>query len=49
MISIAMDCRQKADYEDFYVISKSTALEQLHNAEHIVGLVETFLNTKFSD
>ena len=49
MISIAMDCRQKADYEDFYVISKSTALEQLHNAEYIVGLVETFLNTKFSD
>lgn len=49
MISIAMDCRQKADYEDFYVISKSTALEQLHNAEHIVGLVEAFLEIKFSN
>ena len=49
MISSAMDCRQKSEYEDFYIISKSDAIEQLDNAEMIVKLVDEYLNRKFKE
>ena len=49
MISSAMDCRQKSEYEDFYIISKSDAIEQLDNAEMIVKLVDEYLNKKFKE
>ena len=48
MISNAMDCRQKSEYEDFYIISKNEAIEQLDNAEFIIGLVEKYLENKFA-
>ncbi len=44
MISMAMDCRQKSDYEDFYVASKNDAKAQVDNAEHIIDLVEDYLD-----
>lgn len=43
-----MNFRQKSDYEDFYLISKSDAMEQLNNAEYILALVEKFLEGRLS-
>lgn len=49
MIGDAMDCRQKSEYDDFYIVSKDTALKQVENAEYIVGLVEEYLKLKFGE
>ena len=49
MISNAMDCRQKSDYEDFYVVSKEDAREQLANAEYIIEIVSKWLHTKWEN
>ncbi len=43
MISNAMDCRQRSDYEDFYVVSKEDAKEQLANAEYIIEIISNWL------
>jgi len=46
MISSAMNCRQRSDYEDFYIVSKADAEDQLKNAETIVGLVDKYIQSK---
>ena len=43
MITSAMEIRQKSDYEDFYVVSKSDAVKQIENAEYIVELIAEYL------
>ena len=48
MISGAMDFRQKSDYEDFYIVSKDDAQEQLKNAEYIIDLIDSFLSAKWN-
>lgn len=36
-------CREKSDYDDFYVAGKTEAEEQLKNAEYFVQKVEKYL------
>lgn len=43
IITSAMEIRQKSDYEDFYVVSKSDAVKQIENAEYIVELIAEYL------
>ena len=37
--------RQESDYEDFYVVSKAEALEQLENAKKFVAAVEKYISS----
>lgn len=46
MIKGAMEIRQSSDYEDFYIASKTDAVNQVKDAEYIVGLVEEYLKGK---
>ncbi|WP_304975547.1 HEPN domain-containing protein [uncultured Acetatifactor sp.] len=39
-------CREKSDYDDFYVASRAEAEEQLKNAEHFVQQVEEYVSSK---
>lgn len=42
MITEAMEIRQRADYEDFYIASRRDAEKQFENAKYIVDLVTVF-------
>ena len=46
IIQNAMEMREHADYEDFFVASKKDAEEQISKAEQFLGYVETFLKAK---
>lgn len=39
-------CREKSDYDDFYVAGRVEAEEQLKNAKHFVQEVEKYVNSK---
>lgn len=39
-------CREKSDYDDFYVAGRAEAEEQLKNAKHFVRQVENYVNLK---
>ena len=39
--------REKADYDDFFIVSKDTALEQLDKAENVINLVEEYLEKRW--
>ena len=39
--------REKADYDDFFIVSKDTALEQLDKAENVISLVEEYLEKRW--
>ena len=39
--------REKADYDDFFIVSKDTALEQLEKAENVINLVEEYLENRW--
>jgi len=43
MIANAFRVRNKTDYDDFYVVSKSEAQQQLDNAQAFVGFMEVFI------
>lgn len=45
IIKSAQKMRIEADYEDFYVLSKETAEEQLNNAEKFVGKIKGYLES----
>ena len=47
-ISLAYRIREKSDYEDFFIISKEDAKEQIERAEHILNLVGEYLSNKWS-
>ena len=47
MITEAMEIRQRADYEDFFVASKSDAENQLANAVQVISLVDQYLTQRF--
>ena len=36
--------RQESDYEDFYVVSKSEAMEQLDNAKQFIAAVDKHIS-----
>ncbi len=42
-IAAAMNVRQKSDYDDFYLASKSDAVEQVEVAEEIIKDVTSFI------
>ena len=46
MIKGAMEVRQQSDYEDFYVVSKEFAEQQIKNVEYVIGLIDNFLNQR---
>lgn len=39
--------RNKSDYDDFYIVSRSDAEEQVNNAERFIRIVERFLKDFF--
>ena len=49
MIDDLIEVRQSSDYDDFYVISKAEVTEQLQNAKYFVGLVEEYLQKRYSE
>ena len=46
IIQNAMEMREHADYEDFFVASKKDAEEQISKAEQFLGYVESFLKSR---
>lgn len=47
MIDTAFRLREKADYQDFVIISKEQAQEQLAKAEQVINMLEPFLKEKW--
>ena len=47
MIDTAFRLREKADYDDFYVVAAIDAEEQIAKAETVVRLVEDYLQTRW--
>lgn len=45
IISKLFTARTGSDYDDFFVVSKAEALEQLQNAEYFVGQVKLYLDS----
>ena len=39
--------REKADYQDFFIVSREMAQEQLEKAEKILRMLEPYLNQKW--
>ncbi len=37
-------CREKSDYDDFYVAGKAEAAEQLNNAQYFVQQIEIYVS-----
>lgn len=49
LISAAYRIREKSDYDDFYVASKSSAEEQYNNANYFLKLIENYLVQRFKE
>lgn len=47
MIDTAFRLREKADYEDFYVVAVEDAERQIEKAEQIIELVEAYVRTRW--
>ena len=45
IISLLFDARTDSDYDDFYVVSKSEAQQQVKNAEFFLVTVDSYLKT----
>ena len=45
MIQSCYQLREKADYDDFYLVAKDEAIKQLDIAEILIKEIETYLNT----
>ena len=48
-IDSAFRLREKADYEDFYVVAIEDARQQIEKAEELIGIAETYLSTKWNE
>ena len=44
LLASAFDIRNKSDYQDFYVVSKTDAAEQVANAEKFLTEIEQYIN-----
>ena len=44
MVDSAFRLREKADYEDFYVVAAEDAERQLEHATQIIAIVEAYIN-----
>ena len=49
MVDTAFRLREKADYDDFVVISKTQAQEQLEKAEKIIKVIGYYLREKWEE
>ena len=47
LIDSAYRLREKADYQDFYIVSEKEAIEQIQKAETILKTVEEYLEKKW--
>ena len=45
IISLLFDARTDSDYDDFYVVSKSEAQQQVENAEAFLQAIDSYLKT----
>ncbi|MCF0128259.1 MAG: HEPN domain-containing protein [Pseudobutyrivibrio sp.] len=43
ILDLSFRLREKADYEDFYIVSKDSALEQLKRADQLVAEINKYL------
>ena len=43
-IKSAYRIREKSDYEDFYIVSKQEAIEQLEHAKEFLSIIEKYLD-----
>lgn len=46
-VDSAFRLREKADYEDFYIVAEEEAQDQLKKAEYIVATVENYINKQW--
>ena len=44
IIASAFDIRTKSDYQDFYIVAKDDAREQLLNVERFIKMIETYID-----
>ncbi len=47
MVAAAFDIRLKCDYQDFYVVSKEEAKNQLDNATQFISCIEKYIKTNY--
>ena len=45
IISLLFDARTESDYDDFYIVSKSEAEQQVENAEIFLRTIDEYLKT----
>ena len=48
MLDQAFRLREKADYEDFYIVSETSALEQIEKAEQLLGVIAEHLDSRWN-
>ena len=49
LIDSAYRMREKADYEDFYIVSLDEAQKQIEKAEMVIAAVEGYVRTRWED
>ena len=49
LIDSAFRLREKADYEDFYIVAIEDAQKQIEKAETIINLVEDYLQSRWTE
>ncbi|MBR5164736.1 MAG: HEPN domain-containing protein [Ruminococcus sp.] len=49
IISSAYRLREKADYQDFYIVSIEEADEQIKKADTVINAISEYLNEKYSE
>lgn len=47
LVDTAFRLREKADYQDFIVISKTQSEEQLEKAEEVIGMIKQYLTERW--
>lgn len=49
ILDTAFRLREKADYDDFFVVSSDATKEQLEKAAEVIGMVEAYLQQRWSE
>lgn len=49
MLDTSLRLREKADYEDFAVVSESMAVEQLQKAESLLEILDPYLDERWKE
>ena len=47
-VAVAQEIRQASDYDDFYIATKSEAVEQVETAKRVIDLIERYLAERFA-